>query len=260
MPTARTVASRSYHERGMAERRYVNPDFHLEPGDLHAEMDRLRATPTALTRPVVILGGWHSPGVANISLESRIKPFTSARDEDFTSITYPWSFSLRSAAEHAMGVIRARGLEQREIDVVGISMGGIIARSLACDVLGLGNLKVRRIFTVATPHRGAMIAKVVVPDTCARDMRPGSRYLCSLNERSATQELHCYAALRDWWIGARNTAPPGMHPYWVDVEPGIGRLCTHFAINRSQHVMIDIARRLRGEAPIARRATEPPIN
>jgi pimeloyl-ACP methyl ester carboxylesterase len=261
MLTARPAVSRSdYHERGMAERRYVNPDFHLEPGALHAEADRLRAAPLPLERPVIILGGWHSPGVANISMASRLKPFTSGRDADFTSITYPFAFSLRAAARHAVRVITDAGLRDREVDIVGISMGGIIARSLACDTLGLGPLNVRRIFTVATPHRGAKIARVVVPDPCAWQMRPASNYLCTLNERQHDGELHCYGALRDWWIGARNTAPPGKFPYWTDVDPGVGRLCTHFAINHSQLVMVDIARRLRSEEPIAHAATEPPID
>jgi pimeloyl-ACP methyl ester carboxylesterase len=240
--------------------RYLNPDFHLEPGDLAAETQRLRASPTALNRPVVILGGWHSPGVANISMASRLGPFTSGRAEDFTSVTYPFAISLRSAAAHAHAVIRSKGLHDRDIDLVGISMGGILSRALAADAFGFGPVRVQRIFTVASPHRGAKIAKSVCPDPCAWDMRPGSRFLCGLNERGCDIELHCYGALRDWWIGARNTAPPGQLPYWIDVHPGIGRLCTHFAINHDQLVMVDIARRLRGEEPVARRASEPPID
>jgi hypothetical protein len=244
----------------MSPQRYVNPDFHLEPGDLKAETERLRATPRRLDRPVVILGGWHSPGVANISMATRLGPFTSGNPEDFTSVTYPFALSLRSAATRAFSIIRRQGLVEREFDIVGISMGGILSRALATDAFGFGSLRVGRVFTVASPHRGAKIARVVIPDPCAWDMRPGSRFLCELNDRPHAGELHCYGALRDWWIGASNTAPPGTLPYWVDVNPGIGRLCSHFAINHNQLVMVDIARRLRGEEPLARRATKPPID
>ncbi|HYE61294.1 MAG TPA: hypothetical protein VD997_04800 [Phycisphaerales bacterium] len=244
----------------MPKRRYVNPDFHLEPASLEAETQRLRSTPTPLARPVVILGGWHAPGIANISMASRLGPFTSGKPDDFTSITYPLAFSLHSAAAHAYSVIRSKGLCEREIDVVGISMGGILSRALACDAFNLGPLKIRRIFTVASPHRGAKIAQVIIPDPCAWDMRPQSKFLCGLNGRAHACELHCYAALRDWWIGASNTAPPGMLPYWVDVNPGLGRLCSHFAINHDQLVMVDIARRLRAEVPLAKRASQPPID
>lgn len=249
-----------YHQRAMPDRRYQNPDFHLEPRLLEEEFARMRADQRPLVRPVVILGGWHSPGVANWGLAARLTPSTSGRPEDFLSITYPSRLSLSSAAGAAFRTIEAQGLRSRDIDVIGISMGGILARALAANAFAFGDLKVRRVFTIASPHRGAKIAKVVVPDAAARDMRPGSRFLGTLNKHEAGHELHCYGALRDWWIGARNTAPPGLNPYWIDVGPGLGRLCTHFAINHEKRVMADIARRLRAEDPIALRASEPPID
>jgi pimeloyl-ACP methyl ester carboxylesterase len=244
----------------MADRRYLNPDFHLDDEPLEADFARMRADPRPLERPVVILGGWHSPGVANWGLAGRLTPSTSRRPEDFLSITYPTRLSLPSAAGAAFRLIESRGLRARDIDLIGISMGGILARALAANTFALGDLKVRRVFTIASPHRGAKIAKVVIPDAAAWDMRPGSRFLTALNKCDLCHELHCYGALRDWWIGARNTAPPNLNPYWIDVAPGLGRLCTHFAINHEKRVMADIARRLRGEEPVARRASQPPID
>jgi Predicted acetyltransferases and hydrolases with the alpha/beta hydrolase fold len=244
----------------MADRRYINPDFHLEEEPLRAEFERMRATPVALRRPVVILGGWHAPGVANWSLASKLIPATSGKAGDFLSITYAARLSLASAARAAFHAMQERGLLEQELDLIGISMGGILARALAVNLFSLGEIKARRVLTVASPHRGAKIARVVIPDAAAWDMRPGSRFLTELNKREPAHELHCYAALRDWWIGARNTAPPGLHPYWVDIHPGLGRLCTHFAINHEKRVIADIARRLRAEEPIAQRPSEPPID
>jgi hypothetical protein len=237
-----------------------NPDFHLEEDALEAELARMGREPKALARPVVILGGWHSPGVANWGVESVLRPRTSGRAEDFLSVTYPLKVSLRGAAEAALAAIRGRGLLEREVDLVGISMGGLIARALAGGAFGHAPVRARRILTVATPHRGAKIARAVVLDRCAWDMRPGAGFIAKLNEsrNGDGPELVCYGALRDWWIGARNTAPPGMHPHWVDVPAGVGRLCSHFAINHDRRVLADIARRLRGEEPIAKRASEPP--
>jgi hypothetical protein len=237
-----------------------NPDFHLDDVDLDAEMARMAREPRALARSVVILGGWHSPGLANWGVASVLCPHTSSRPQDFLSITYPMRFTLPGAAEAAARAMRARGLWDQEVDLIGVSMGGVIARGLATDAFGHGAMAVRRIFTIATPNRGANIARVVVLDPCAWDMRPSSRFLATLNgsRNGDGPELICYGALRDWWIGARNTAPPGMHPHWVDVAPGLGRLCSHFAINHDRRVLLDIARRLRGETPIARAPTQPP--
>lgn len=239
-----------------------NPDFHLEDAALEADLARMARDRKALERPVVILGGWHSPGVANWSVESVLRPHTSGRADDFLSITYPLKMSVGSAAEAAVRAVREHGLWERELDIVGVSMGGVIARGLAAGVFGHGEPRVRRIFTIATPHRGAKVARVAMVDRCTWELRPGSKLITGLNQRNGRAgegpELVCYGALRDWWIGARNTAPPWMQPHWIDVPPGLGRLCSHFAINHDRRVLVDIARRLRGEEPIAQRASEPP--
>ena len=237
-----------------------NPHFHLEDTELDADMARMAREPVALTRPVVILGGWHSPGLANWGVESVLRPHTSGQEQDFLSITYPLRFTLRSAADAAARLMRSRGWWDRELDLIGVSMGGVIARGLAADAFGHGPLNVKRIITIATPNRGAKIARNLLIDKAAWDLRPASEFIARLNgPRSGDgPELICYGALRDWWIGARNTAPPGMHPHWVDVAPGMGRLCSHFAINHDRRVLADIARRLRAEEPIAKAAIEPP--
>lgn len=238
-----------------------NPDFHLDDAALEADLARMGRDPRRLERPVVILGGWHSPGVANRSVESVLRPHTSGRRDDFLSITYPLKLSVGGAAESAARTMRERGLWDRELDLVGVSMGGVIARGLASGAFGHGALRVRRIFTIATPHRGAKIARIALLDRCAWELRPASKLLARLNQRNGNgsdPELVCYGALRDWWIGARNTAPPWMQPHWIDVPAGFGRLCSHFAINHDRRVLVDIARRLRAEEPIAERASEPP--
>jgi hypothetical protein len=241
-----------------------NPTFHMDEEGLEADAARMAREPKALPRPVVILGGWHSPGLANWSVEAVVRPATSAKSEDFLSVTYPLSLSIKGAANIAVAAMKDRGLWGKEVDFIGVSMGGIIARALAAGALGHEPTPSRRIFTIATPHRGAKIAKVAIIDSCAWDLRPGSKLLERLNNGLNTErngdgpELFCYGALRDWWIGAPNTAPPGMHTRWIDVAPGLGRLCSHFAINHDRRVLLDIARRLRGDTPLSGDGTQPP--
>ena len=60
-------------------------------------------------------------------------------------------------------------------------------------------LKVRRIFTLGTPHRGAILADRIALDSAARDLRPGSEFLHRLDEAlpHAGYELLCYAHTND---------------------------------------------------------------
>lgn len=181
------------------------------------------------------------------------------------SVAYVGAGDIREAARVVAGKVAARfGADwaAREFDVVGISMGGLVARVLASPQDGGPALRIKRLFMLATPHRGAKLARVVAPDRAARDMRPGSDFLGALDARlpSAGYELVCYAQLRDWWVGAGRAAPPGRVPIWTDTESVGARLFSHFQINFNRRVLRDVARRLRGEEPVARGGSWPPCD
>src|SRR5262245_39969257 len=164
----------------------INPQFHMDEEALAAESARMAREPRGLERPVVILGGWHSPGVANWSVESILRPHTSGRAGDFLSITYPFKMSVGGAADAAVRAMRERGMWDRELDIVGVSMGGVIARALAAGTFGHGDPRVRRIFTIAAPHRGAKVARVALLDRCAWELRPKSRLIAGINQRNGS--------------------------------------------------------------------------
>ena len=143
---------------------------------------------------------------------------------------------------------------------MGLSMGGVLARGLAAGLFGPPPVRIARFFTLATPHRGAVLARIVRPDSAARDLRPGSRYLTELDAAwpSFTAETVSYALLRDWWVGATRAAPPGMHPRWLDPIGLWARSFSHFAINFDRRVLLAGALRLRGDAPNSGPGTPPP--
>jgi len=171
------------------------------------------------------------------------------------------SFAMCMSFDAAIGraAASARALFQNapgrppELDLIGISMGGLIARGLA---LAAPDIRIARIFTLATPHRGARMAPFVPIEPLAAAMRPVCDFLCRLDAAlpAATYELHCYARLRDSWVGARNTAPHDREPYWV---PG-PTLLSHQTISADPLIRTDIARRLRGEPPLATHGSPPP--
>jgi hypothetical protein len=146
-----------------------------------------------------------------------------------------------------------------EVDVVGVSMGGLVARAAASDwvarrsAAGSRRVRIARLFTLATPHKGATLANRICPDGTARDMRPGCDFLSRLNAEPPEHELICYARLRDWWVGATNTAPPGREPMWVDAPA----LLSHQLVTHDPVIRTDVARRLRGEEPLGRPSHPP---
>lgn len=83
----------------------------------------------------------------------------------------------RLAEQLAASVEAKFGLRQ-PIDIVGFSMGGLVARDFL-QRLG-GNKRVERLITIATPHNGTWTA-FLLGNAGARQMRPGSPFLKDLN-------------------------------------------------------------------------------
>lgn len=77
--------------------------------------------------------------------------------------------------------IRERVPAETPVDLVGFSMGGLVGRYYLQRMNGLE--RVRRFVTIATPHRGTVMAYFVNNPGC-RQMRPGSPFLRDL-ERDA---------------------------------------------------------------------------
>lgn len=215
--------------------------------------NRMRREPRPLSRPVIVLDGWHSPGVTAWGLARRLCKLTSHRWPDFSWSTYMWALSLEAAVRHAHRSIARAGLLGREVDLVGISMGGIVARTLISGVLGVGgpqNIRARRVFTISSPHRGARLAEVVRPDRASVQLRRGSELLRRLDEAwpTRTYELIPFALNADWLVGEANTAPPGMTAICADPAGPISRRLSHFSSIYDVRIQVAIAAHLRGEA------------
>ncbi len=248
-----------------------NPDFTASAVEIREEARRMRAEPVGeLERPVVVLSGYRAAHTMAARCARAIALLTTGRDADTLAVSYTLTSDIERAAAIAIERINRQWpsddpSQTVEVDVIGISMGGLVARVAALppserpraqgDEQGM-RLNARRVYTLGTPHRGAVLAERIRPDQAARDMRPGSWFLQELDARLEDRdyELICYAHLRDGWVGAQNSAPPGMAPIWT----GGTRLFSHFAISGSQRILVDIARRLRGEPPLAEPGGDPP--
>jgi hypothetical protein len=212
------------------------------------------SNPVGLQRPLLVLAGWRAPAWPASILARRLARLAGDNGPRAAALAFPLHTSFDAAVQRAR-YEAARRWPSQDIDVVGISMGGLIARAAAIPT-GRDPLRIARLFTLATPHRGARAAPYVPLDPLARDMRAGGGFLRTLDEAlpAAPYELICYTRLGDTWVGAKNTAPLGRDPFWVPGPP----LLSHQTISADALIRADLARRLRAEPPLAARTSPPP--
>lgn len=239
--------------------RYHNPDFQPPPEGVHADLARMAATPLAAPRPLITLSGWRAITLPAQLLANRLR--RAIGHVETLALSFTLIHRFEDAAEHLIRRVNERfpassTTQTAEVDIVATSMSGLVSRLAAIPIKDRHQLRIRRLFTLATPHRGAAIARRLAPDPCVRAMKPGSDFLAHLDAAlpAAQFELICYARLRDAWVDARNTSPPGQNPFWT---PG-PRLWSHHTITTDRLIIADVARRIRAEQPLARRASTPP--
>jgi pimeloyl-ACP methyl ester carboxylesterase len=216
----------------------------------------MRDEPKRLPRPLVIVGGFLDP---NITTPLGAEFFRSlTRDTSVISV----AIGTCESFEDCRGAIIAAvdkacpGSDPQwttEVDVVGFSLGGLAARYAAApsrDADHPKRLKIARLFTISSPHTGAVLADQISLTQFHRDMRPGSEFLTYVaqNDARASYELYPYVHLNDEMVGADHAAPPGTNPLWLPNPPFAP---AHFSAMMDGRILADIGRRLRGEAPLS---------
>ncbi|MBN8597091.1 MAG: hypothetical protein J0L78_05385 [Planctomycetes bacterium] len=236
-----------------------NPAFSCDLGAIASKSRELAANPKPLPRPVIVFSGYRVPGLFAGQLASNLARLTTGSTDRFRMFAYPFDGDIEPLVNRLATIIgREFGLEATgdsttPVDVVGISMGGIVGRLAAARARsrpgGVPRVDVRRLFTIGTPHRGARLALKVHVDRAATDMQPRSSFLTTLDEfaKADDYELVPYATLNDITVGASNCSPPGTNPIWVRGT----RLFAHTTVTMHPGLILDIALRLRGESPIS---------
>jgi surfactin synthase thioesterase subunit len=242
---------------GCSADRPLNPSFPVPLAEAKAMLRQMQNDPKQLERPVVVAGGIHDPGLVADRVARSIRR-TTLPDDLVTTVSFfgPGKGTFDECRDHLIesveGAFGPTGSQVTvEVDVIGFSMGGLVARHAARSRDDGGKqLNIRRLFTISAPHRGARMAGLPTLDRRALDMRSGSEFLAALDEElsRAPYELYAYARLGDMIVGEENAAPPGRHPWWVS-NPPFG--LAHLGAPHDPRIMADILRRLRGEAPLA---------
>src|ERR1019366_5838513 len=108
-----------------------------------------------------------------------------------------------------------------EGDVIGYSLHGVAARFAATKELDPHKpnrrLRIARLFTISSPHRGARAASYPIQLlSLQKSLRPNSPFIEALNSSASPQyPIYCYVRLGDTIVGDDNAAPPVRTAWWV---------------------------------------------
>lgn len=235
----------------------VNPSFNVSAEQADVALTILKENPKPLERPLVVLGGFLDVGFGPLYYSRAVDKCV---DGKIIRITFATCTSLPQCREKLIAALdrelgNASDTETVEVDVIGQSLGGLIAIYSAMeDPRFAKRLKIRRLFTISSPLQGAKMATWTPFNVFGfqADMRPGSDLYVKLAKAKFDFPIYSYTRLDDGTVGERYAALPGHHAWWVD-NPPFER--AHVGVFSDKRVLLDIVRRLRGEKPIG---TEPP--
>lgn len=243
----------------------LNPSFPLSVGDANDALKEMRDNPQPFDRPVLVIGGW----LNSMLMTSRLAGAVRSVGADNIKLTHVSMLTSNSFEKCRVRVIDAvddelgttqesvAANETIEVDVVAFSMGGLVARYAAAPRTdGRKRLRIRRLFTISTPHCGANMAPLAGFEARAADMRHGSALLALLNEYvpPPDYDIIAYVRLGDMTVGQENCALPGCNAWWV---PNRMFEAAHNNAFSDPRILADIARRLRGETPFTRTPAAP---
>ncbi|MDQ0992576.1 triacylglycerol lipase [Streptomyces sp. V3I7] len=205
--------------------------------------------------PVVLLHGFIDNRSVFVLLRRSLAQHSGQRVE---SLNYsPLTCDIRAAAEllgrHIEEICERTG--STRVDIVGHSLGGLIARYYA-QRLG-GDARVRTLVTLGTPHSGTRVAPLANAHPIVRQMRPGSDVL----EELAGPAPGCRTHFVSFWSDLDSVMEPLEaarldHPDLMTLNvrvSGIG----HLALPVHPAVAAGIRQALDAEEPPARTAVLP---
>ncbi|MEM8953859.1 MAG: hypothetical protein AAGD22_06890 [Verrucomicrobiota bacterium] len=223
-----------------------NPSFNITRSDGRETIAQLQETPEPLERPLIIIGGFFDPGVGAKTLKNKFSKITT--DTPIVAIPLVGCKNFDACVTRVLREIKTQlpngnSDETLEVDVVGISMGGLVARYAAVPHSYRTRLHIHRLFTISSPHQGAKLAPLPAFNELQIEMRPGSVVLQAIEESTPDYEIYPYVRLGDEIVGADNAAPAGENPWWVPAH--IGEPRHHFAFVDSRF-LAEIGLKLRG--------------
>lgn len=241
-------------------RQPVNPSLSLSRQEGDTALAEMARRPVRQVRPLVILGGWRDILDIHSDLRKRLAPHFV--DPQIIAIHFVDCGSFEVCRERLLTRLDAAMPsgdpdQTLEVDVVAYSMGGIVARYAAAPPPGVGSprrLRIARLFTISSPHRGAHAALLGFLDPLAFKMHGDSQFMADLAHRESARAypIFPYVRLGDITVGAERAAPHGEAAAWWVSNPFLQS--PHIGAPTDPRILADVLRRLRHETPLS---TEP---
>ena len=230
----------------------VNPSFPTQLEAAKDDLKRIEASPMSLDRPLVVVGGFLDPGIAASWLKAEFSSLTA--DRRIVQVELFDCGSLQECREKIVHAVdKAYPSDSadvtREVDVIGVSLGGLAARYASSPVGRGKRLAVAHLFTISSPLRGAKLAEdlpLLIPFQA--ELRPGSAEMKALNAWEAGYPTYSYICLGDDIIGDENAAVSGRTAWWLSKAPMAD---VHGGAFYDARILADITRRLRHEPALA---------
>jgi len=181
--------------------------------------------PSADHFPILLIHGYCS----NRGFWWWLKPRLEAHGRSVATLTLEPVFGridgyAEQVARRAEALCRETGMDQ--VMLVGHSMGGLVSRAY---LRRYGNLRVARLVTLGTPHRGSVLARLGLGRN-AREMEPGNAWLRELELAPLQVPCVAFYANHDNYvtpqagamlIGAENRPLTGVGHLAMSISPAV---------------------------------------
>ena len=240
----------------------TNPSFPVTFDEARQAIHEMSAHPRPLDRPLVVIGGFLDPNVSPPLYKMHFQRITN--DDRIVTVSVGFCGSFDECRQKVLEAVdraypSADPTWTTEVDVVGASLGGLVARYAAApsdDPAKPRRLKIARLFSISSPQRGATLANTLGFTRYHRDMRPGSAFMLALanHDAQATYQLYPYVRLHDEIVGEQYAAPPARDPLWLPNPP---LALSHAGAMVDERILADIGLRLRNEVPLSHEPATP---
>ncbi len=156
----------------------------------------------------------------------------------FTVNLYPPALSITRLSERVADKMDelAEKTREKQVYVIGHSMGGLVSRYYGNSPRGVG--RVKKLITIASPHKGTRLAVLGIGKN-AREMVPGSVFLNELNSKPIPPVYAIWSTLDNMIIPPENAYMDGMSNAPVPLKGHIAMLFSNTVYRHILSVLTD---------------------